>query len=110
MRHRSLSEAALTGHPLGILYEDFAPPNLGRRNRSRYWWPLALNQTQEHVDAIGVETPPTFVVWWVAMAATIRPPCLVQIRLDACCFRLADVNMLFVEILKEMTRHSNTLA
>jgi hypothetical protein len=110
MRHRSLTEAALTGHPLGVLSEDFAPPNLGRRNRPRYWWPLALNQTQEHVDAIGVETPPTFVVWWVATAAMIRPPCLLQIRLDACCFRLADVNTLFVEILKEMTRHSNTLA
>jgi hypothetical protein len=49
MRHRSLTEAALTGHPLGVLSKDFAPPNLGRRNRSRYWWPLALSQTQEHV-------------------------------------------------------------
>jgi hypothetical protein len=69
-----------------------------------------VNHTQEHVDPIGVETPPTFGVWWVAMAATIRPPRLLQIRLDACCFRLTDVNMLFVEILKEMTRHSKTLA
>ena len=76
MRHRSLSETALTGHPLGVLSADFALQNLDRGDRSRYWWPLALNQAQKHVDAIGVETPPTFVIWWMAMAATIHPPCL----------------------------------
>ncbi len=46
MRHRSLSETALTGHPLGVLSEDFAMQDLGRGDRSRYWWPLALNPFQ----------------------------------------------------------------
>jgi hypothetical protein len=62
------------------------------------------------MDAIGMQTPPSFVIWWMAMAVTIPPPCLLQIRLDACCPRLADVNMLLVEIVQEMARHSNTLA
>jgi hypothetical protein len=75
MRHRSLSEAALTGHPLGVLSADLVPQNLDRNDRFRYWWPLALNQAQKHVDAIGVETPPTFVVWWMAVAATVPPKC-----------------------------------
>src|ERR1035437_11074413 len=109
MRHRSLSETALTGHPLGVLSADFALQNLGRGDRSRYWWPLALNQAQEHVDAIGVETLPTFVIWWMAMAATIHPPCLSLIPLDACRLCRADVYMLLVETAQEMARHCETL-
>jgi len=61
------------------------------------------------VDAIGVETPPTFVIWWMAMAATIPPPRLLQIILDACGLRRADVNLLPIETTQEMARHSDTL-
>jgi hypothetical protein len=75
MTHRSLSEAALAGHPLGVLSADLVPQNLDRNDRFPYRWPLALNQAQKHMDAAGVETPPTFVVWWMAVAATIPPPC-----------------------------------
>ena len=75
----------------------------------RCWWPLALNQAQEHVDAIGVETLPTFVIWRMAMAAAIHPSCLLQILLDACRLRRADVNLLLIETTQEMARHSDTL-
>src|SRR5437879_13383878 len=74
----------------------------------RCWWPLALNQAQEHVDAIGVETLPTFVIWRMAMAA-IHPSCLLQILLDACRLRRADVNLLLIETTQEMARHSGTV-
>jgi hypothetical protein len=109
MRHSSLSEAALTGHPLGVLSADFAMQTLDRGDRSRYWWPLALNQAQKHVDTIGVETPPTFVIWRMAMAAAINPSCLLQILLDACRLRRADLNMLLVETAQKTASHSDTL-
>ena len=109
MRHRSRSEAALAGHPLGVLSAHLALQNLDRRDGFQCWWPLALNQAQEHVDAIGVETLPTFVIWRMAMAAAIHPSCLLQIRLDACRLRRADVNLLLIETTQEMARHSDTL-
>jgi hypothetical protein len=79
MRHRSRSEAALAGNPLGVLSAHLALKNLDRRNGFRSRWPLTLSQAQEHVDAIGVETLPPFVIWRMAMAAAIHPSCLLQI-------------------------------
>jgi len=108
MRHRSRSEAALAGHPLGVLATHLALQNLYRRDGFRRWWPLALNQAQEHVNAIGVETLPTFVIWRMAMAAAIHPSCLLQI-FHACRLRRADVNLLLVETTQEMARHRDTL-
>jgi hypothetical protein len=109
MRHCSGSEAAVAGHPLGVLSAHLALQNLDRSDGFRCWWPLALNQAQEHVDAIGVETLPTSVIWRMAMAAAIHPSCLLQILLDACRLRRADVNLLLIETMQEMARHSDTL-
>jgi hypothetical protein len=109
MRHCSRSEAALAGHPLGVPSAHPALQNLDRRDGFRCWWPLALNQAQEHVDAIGVETLPTFVIWRMAMAAAIRPSCLLQILLDASGLRRTDVNLLLIETTQEMARYSDTL-
>jgi len=97
MRHCSGSEAALPGHPLGVRSAHLALQNLDRRNGVRCWWPLALNQAQKHVDAIGVETQPTFVIRRMAMAAPIHPSCLFQVLLNACRLRFADVNLLLIE-------------
>ena len=74
MRHRFLGEAALTGHPLGVLSADFALQNLASGDCGGYRRPLALSQAQKHVDAIAMEIPPTLAVWCMAMAATIHPP------------------------------------
>ena len=74
MRHRFLGEAALTGHPFAVLSEDFALQNLDSGDCCRYRRPLPLSQAQKHVDAVAMETPPTFAVWCMAMAATIYPP------------------------------------
>jgi hypothetical protein len=109
MRYCSRSEAALAGHPLGVLSAHLALQNLDRRDGFRSRWPLALNQAQEHVDAIGVETLPPFVIWRMAMAAAIYPSCLLQVLLDACSLRFADVNLLLVETTQEMAGHSDTL-
>lgn len=68
-----------------------------------------LHQAQEHVDAIGVETLPTFVIWRMVMAAAINPSCLVQILLDTSRLRRADVNLLPIQTTQEMARHSDTL-
>ena len=76
MRHCSRSEAALPGHPLGVLAADFVLQNLDGRDGFRCQWPMALNQAQEHVDTIGVETLPAFVIRRMAMAAAIPPSCL----------------------------------
>jgi hypothetical protein len=61
------------------------------------------------VDAIGVETPPTFVIWWMAMAATIQPPCLLYIPLDVRWLYRVDVQILLAEIAQEMAGHGETL-
>ena len=106
---RSWSEGRAGRHPSGVLSADLALQNLDRRDGFRCWWPLALHQTQEHVDAIGVETLPTFVIWRMAMAAAIHPACLLQILRHACRLRRADVNLLLVETTQEMARHSDTL-
>src|SRR6476659_1910837 len=87
MRHCTRSEAALAGHPSGVISADLTLQNLDRRDSFRCRWPLALNQAQEHVDAIGVETRPTFVIWRMAKAAAIHPSCLLQILLHACRLR-----------------------
>src|SRR5260370_37101661 len=75
MRHCPRSEAALSGPPLSVLSARLALQNLDRRDGFRCWWPLALNPAQEHVDDIGVETLPTFVIWRIAIAAWRQPSC-----------------------------------
>jgi hypothetical protein len=62
------------------------------------------------VDAIGVKAPPTYVIWWMVMAATIRSACLSQILLNVRRLCRAHVYMLPVETAQEMARHSDTLA
>jgi len=70
---------------------------------------IDLNQAQKHADSVGVQTLPTFVVRWMAVASTISPPCLLQIALDACSSRRSDIYALLVEMTQEIARRRYAL-
>jgi len=65
--HGFRGKPAQVGQPTGVRFGD--SPSKQTEIGSRYWtWrPLPLYQAQEHVNAIGMGTPPAFELRRVAM-------------------------------------------